>query len=244
MEGQAMSIQRLHLQGVNCKRVLPVLAFSVLLADQLSKLWVRESLPLNESTPQEAFLRISNVVNPGLLFGISSPIAVSIVLTAAAVVIPLFLYWRYAPVNSRLLAASMGLFIGGCMGTLVDRMVFGGVTDIIDVKVSDGFGRAVFNVADLCCIAGFIVFAVFLIRLRLVRIPKQQYLIPYIWRHVVESERKRSQNSWWWKPAFLRLRSQGTVLVRSSGTGSACPQTTPAYKPTGRSSSSPVTRSR
>jgi len=207
MGGRNMSTQRLRLQGINHMTASPILALSVVLVDQLSKLWVRESLPLNTSIPQESSLRISHVVNPGLLFGISAPTVVSVVLMVAAVVIPLFLYWRYAPLKSRLLAVSLGLFIGGCLGNLVDRMVFGGVTDIIDVKVSDSIGRVVFNVADLCCMAGLIVFDVFLIRLRLTRIPKQQYLIPYVWRYVVESERSRSQNSWWWKPAFFRLRS-------------------------------------
>ena len=188
-----MSTRRFQLRGVNYKKVSLLIGLSVLLADQLVKVAVRQSLAPFASIPEEGVLRISHVPNEGLLFGIDAPMAVSLLLPGIALAIFLFIYWRYVSLNNRLLSVAAGLFIGACLGNLVDRMVFGSVTDIFDVAVSDGFGRVVFNVADLCSIAGIIVFDVFLIKLRLARVPKQQYLIPYLWRGLVEAERSRSR---------------------------------------------------
>ena len=101
----------------------------------------------------------------------------------------------------------MGLFVGGCLGNVIDRTVIGGVTDFIDISLSASFGSVVFNLADLCCLTGLVVFSVFLIRLRFVMIPRAQYLIPYLWRRLVEAERRRWQTGQWWKPAPMKPQS-------------------------------------
>lgn len=220
MESQKTSRWRFRLQGISYKKVFLPLGVLVIALDQLSKLWVRETLAPYASVPVEGFLRISHVVNRGLIFGIDVPAAIGLLLPTAAMAVALFLYWRYVPLNSRLLGLAMGLFVGGCLSNMVDRIALGGVTDIIDINVSDSIGRLVFNVADLCCMAGIIVFDVFLIRLRLVRVPKRQYLLSYLWRSFVAVERSRSQAGQWWKPAFLRPGNEGTAIETSSGTGS------------------------
>lgn len=226
----------LSTEGISGKRIAVALAVAVLLADQLSKQWVRATVPLSTSTAtsDEPFLRISNVVNSGIFLGISAPVAVLIPLAVAAGAILLLVYWRYAPANNRLLAVSIGLLVGGCTGNLVDRVVFGGVTDMIDVRVSASLGRVVFNVADLCCVAGMVAFDVFLVRLRLVKVPRNEYMIPYILRWLVGSEMGRSQNSRWRKAAFLRLGIRGMMPASS---------TAPTFEPTGESSSAQATRS-
>jgi hypothetical protein len=115
----------------------------------------------------------------------------------------------------------MGLFVGGCLGNVIDRIALGGVTDIIDVNVSAGFGGLVFNVADLSCLAGIVVFSAFLIRLRFATIPKGQYMIPYLWRSLVEAERRRSRTGQWWKPAPMKPQYGQSVLHRSPDKESA-----------------------
>ncbi len=205
----------LRLQRLNCKRVALPLGALVLVLDQLTKLLVRETLPPYATTPQEGFLRISHVVNPGIMFGLGADTAGLVLLPVAAAAITSFVYWRYVPQNSRLLGVAMGLFVGGCLGNVIDRMALGGVTDFIDLNVSAGFGRVVFNVADVCCLAGIIVFSVFLIRLRFVVIPKEQYMIPYLWRGLAEAERRRSRSGEWWKPAPIRMEYGLSVLHRS-----------------------------
>ncbi len=197
----------LRVQWLNSKRVALPLGLSVLVLDQLSKLWVRQTLPLNTSVPEEGPLRISHVVNPGIMLGLGAHTQGLLLLPIGAAAVTSFIYWRYVPLRSKLLGAAMGLFVGGCLGNVIDRTVIGGVTDFIDISLSASFGSVVFNLADLCCLTGLVVFSVFLIRLRFVMIPKAQYLIPYLWRRLVEAERRRWQTGQWWKPAPMKPQS-------------------------------------
>lgn len=149
------------------RKAAPVCALLVLVADQISKLWVREGLLLGESIPQGGVLRITHMANPGIIFGFPAPSAVSVLLSVAAIVVFIFMYRAYVSSDSRLLNVGVGLFIGGSLGNLVDRIAFGSVTDFIDVGVRDGLVRTTFNLADVCIIAGIILFGIFFVRYRL-----------------------------------------------------------------------------
>ena len=148
-------------------RTAPFLALVALEVDQLTKLGVKESLPTGESIPQAVSLRITNVVNPGIVLGISVPPAVSLLLPLVMIVGCLVLYWRFERSNSALLKVSVGLFVGGSLGNMVDRIAYGHVTDFIELISSGGYVRTVFNVADVCIILGIVILEVFLIRLLL-----------------------------------------------------------------------------
>ncbi len=149
------------------RKAAPVCALLVLVADQISKLWVREGLLLGESIPQGGVLRITHMANPGIIFGFPAPSAVSVLLSVAAIVVFIFMYRAYVSSDSRLLNVGVGLFIGGSLGNLVDRIAFGSVTDFIDVGMQDALVRTTFNLADVCIIAGIILFGIFFVRYRL-----------------------------------------------------------------------------
>ena len=153
----------------------PFLVLTVLALDQLTKLLVRETVPLGESIPPEARLRITNVVNPGILFGAPASPLVSLLLPLAMILGSLAIYWRFRRSNSTLLNVGAGLFIGGTLGNLVDRVLQGQVTDFIEVVSHGGDVRTIFNVADLCIIAGIIFLEAFLIRL-IIRLIRQKGL--------------------------------------------------------------------
>ncbi len=217
MQCEERGRRRQWLQRISSRRTFILLFVLVMLADQLSKLWARQALPLYASAPEEGFLRISHVVNTGMLLGIEAPFAVGLLLPLGILGLLLLLAWRYLPPNSRALDVGLGLFVGGCAGNILDRIFVGGVTDIIDVSLSAGIGRLVFNVADLACLAGIIMFDVCLIRLRLRRIPRRQSLVNYLWTSIIAVERSRSQAGQWWKPAFLRPEEKPTVIETPSG---------------------------
>ncbi len=217
MQSQKTSRWRQWLHRASSRRRFILLFVLVMALDQLSKLWVREALPLYNSVPDEGFLRISHVINTGMVLGIEAPFAVGLLLPLGILGLVLFLSWRYFPLNSRVLDTAMGFFVGGCVGNIADRMLLGGVTDIIDVNLSAAIGRLVFNVADLACLAGIIMFDVYLIRLRLRRIPRKQSLISYFWTSFVAVERSRSQAGQWWKPAFLRSENKEPAMENPSG---------------------------
>jgi signal peptidase II len=148
---------------------------TVLALDQLTKLLVRETVPLGESIPPEARLRITNVVNPGILFGAPASPLVSLLLPLAMILGSLAIYWRFRRSNSTLLNVGAGLFIGGTLGNLVDRVLQGQVPDFIEVVSHGGDVRTIFNLADLCIIAGIVLLEAFLIRL-IIRLIRQKGL--------------------------------------------------------------------
>jgi signal peptidase II len=142
----------------------PFLALVALEVDQLTKLWVRESLPLGEAIPHDSWLRITHVVNPGIFLGVPASPTISLLLPSAMIFASLILYWRLERSNDTLLNLGTGLFVGGSLGNLVDRIAYGHVTDFIELITSGGHVRTIFNVADLCAILGIVILEVFLIR--------------------------------------------------------------------------------
>lgn len=142
----------------------PFLGLVALELDQLTKLVVRETLLPGEAIPHDARLRITNVVNPGILFGAPASPLVSLLLPLGMILVVLGLYWRLHRSGSALLNVGTGLFVGGTLGNLLDRIIYGHVTDFVEVVTFGGYVRTIFNLADLCIIAGIIILEVFLIR--------------------------------------------------------------------------------
>lgn len=144
-------------------KTAPFLALVSLELDQLTKLSVRETLALGESVPGGGSLRLTHVVNPGVVFGIPASPTVSLVVPLAAIVACLVLYWRFERSNSLALNIGIGLFIGGSLGNLVDRIAYGHVTDFIEVVLSAEKVAIIFNLADLWVILGLVLLETFLI---------------------------------------------------------------------------------
>lgn len=142
-----------------------LLALAALLLDQCTKLAVRSCLSLGEAVPNGGRLRITNVANPGILFGAPASSLVSLLVPVAMVLVSLVLYWRYRRSGSTLLAIGAGLFVGGTLGNLADRIFSGEVTDFIELVSSGGDSSMVFNLADLSILAGIILLEAFVIRL-------------------------------------------------------------------------------
>jgi signal peptidase II len=61
--------------------------------------------------------------------------------------------WLARGVTTGLVAASLGLIMGGAIGNAIDRLVWGGVADFIQVHAF-GFYWYVFNIADAAIVAG------------------------------------------------------------------------------------------
>jgi len=145
-------------------KTAPFLILVVLALDQLTKLCVRECLSLGESIPDGSRLRLTYVVNPGMFFGAGGSSSLTLLLPLAMILGALVIYWGFRRSRSILLKVGTGLFIGGTLGNLIDRILWGHVTDFIEVFSSDGDASMVFNLADLCIVAGILVLEAFLIR--------------------------------------------------------------------------------
>jgi signal peptidase II len=144
-------------------------AFVVLAADQLTKEWVRRNLLLGETMPEHGALRLIHSTNSGIIFGLEAPMAVSITVPIVLVCAALLVYYWYGPIGSKLANVCIGLFVGGSLGNLIDRIRLGAVTDFVDVRLWGSVHWFTFNLADLSIISSIVLFAILISGLRLTR---------------------------------------------------------------------------
>lgn len=125
------------------------LAAVVLLTDQLSKLWIVNSVMADggqviEVTP---FLNLVMAWNRGVSFGMLSGILTPWSLLGFAILFSILLgvwLWRTPVLWVRI---GLGLMIGGALGNAIDRVRWGAVADFVDVHAF-GWHFWAFNVAD------------------------------------------------------------------------------------------------
>jgi len=156
-----------HPQGKRWNVVFFLAALLVVVADQLSKLWIRSNLAVEQSLFELGFFQIIRVPhNTGAAFGLfqGQSFALTIVsLVAIAIILcyALFIYRRFPLLDSMPNRIAIGLILGGTVGNLIDRLRFGGVIDFISV----GSWWPAFNIADSAVTVGVIIFAYSLLRL-------------------------------------------------------------------------------
>jgi len=142
-------------------------ALLIVIADQLSKIWIRSNLAVGESLPEVGFFQLTHVQNTGAVFGLFQGQSfaltiVGLVGVAALVVYALFINRHFPLLDNRLSNSALGLILGGTLGNLIDRLNpnLGGVTDFISIGIWPAF-----NIADSAITVGVIIFAYSLLRL-------------------------------------------------------------------------------
>jgi signal peptidase II len=125
----------------------------IILLDQYTKHWVRQSIPLGVSWSPIAWLdpivTFTHVRNTGAAFGLLPQLSGIFIVVALVVIVGIIVYYRQLAQASLLLRIALGLQLGGAAGNLIDRLIFGHVTDFIDFRV-----WPVFNVADSAIVIG------------------------------------------------------------------------------------------
>ncbi len=151
------------LQGKRGNAVFFFTALLVVVADQLSKVWIRSNLAIGESLFEVGFFRLIRVHNSGAAFGLFQGQSFLLTLIALVGVVALLLYalffHRKLPfLGNRLGKLALGLVLGGTVGNLIDRIYLGYVTDFIDFNFWPAF-----NIADSAIVVGTIILAYSLI---------------------------------------------------------------------------------
>jgi signal peptidase II len=136
-------------------------AFAVSLAlDQLTKTWVVNTLAFTDRVSViEGFFYLTHVRNPGAAFSlfadapeaIRAPFFIVTTLIALALIISFF---RKLSPGDRLSALALGLILGGAVGNLIDRLVYGEVVDFLHLRLWSGYSWPDFNVADSSIVIG------------------------------------------------------------------------------------------
>ena len=137
-----------------------VAAVAALIADQGSKFALLYGVGFLHMTPIQSipvlpFFNLVMVWNPGISYGLfpaSSMVGtVALILVSLAAIAGLG-YWLWG-MTSLSLGIGVGLVIGGALGNLIDRLVYGRVADFFYFH-SFGYGFYVFNVADVAITFG------------------------------------------------------------------------------------------
>lgn len=147
--------------------LLPAVAVLTLVVDRISKWVVMDSLKLGESwnpvAALERWVSLTYVTNTGASFGLFPDHGVVFIIIAVVVIVGIIVYYRayyrHLPGEQWLIQISLGLQLGGALGNLVDRLLYGHVIDFIDFKV-----WPVFNVADSSIFVGVVILAFYLLR--------------------------------------------------------------------------------
>ncbi|MBI4190004.1 MAG: lipoprotein signal peptidase [Betaproteobacteria bacterium] len=128
------------------------LALSALLVvlDQLSKFAMTRVLASGNGIEVTPFLNLVLVYNRGAAFSLLSSASgwqngLFIVIALAAAVWIVWLLRRHA--NERLFCTALSLILGGAVGNLIDRVLFGAVVDFLDFHAA-GWHWPAFNLAD------------------------------------------------------------------------------------------------
>lgn len=147
-----------------------ILAAALVALDQLVKYLVRANIPLGGSVPFiPRLLDLTYVQNTGAAFSLLRQHTWLLTLTSAVVVLVMCRLIVKGFFQNRLGLFSAALVLAGGMGNLIDRAVFGYVTDMFQTVFMD---FAVFNVADCCITVG---------------VP---LLFLYVWLYVGREEKK------------------------------------------------------
>lgn len=127
-------------------------------ADRLTKSWVAANVPLGEGRDvADGWARIVHARNSGAAFGLLPERTSLLSILSVVAVLVILYYYRGIAARSPLIAATLGMQLGGATGNLVDRVGQGYVVDFVDVGFPDGWRFWAFNVADSSIVVGILI---------------------------------------------------------------------------------------
>ena len=123
-------------------------AVGTVAVDQAVKALVRSTIDRGETVDLVLGVRLVNVRNRGIAFGLLAEGGVLLVLFAIAALVALLVFF-FRHRDRPLVWLPTGLLIGGATGNLIDRAREGAVTDFLDLPLWPAF-----NVADVAITFG------------------------------------------------------------------------------------------
>lgn len=137
-----------------------VFALATLVLDQAHKWWMLAVYRIAEKGRVEVmpFLDFVYVINKGISYGLLTQdghggqwLLAGFALVASVAL----MVWLARAAENRVMAASIGLIVGGAVGNAIDRLHLGGVADFFSLHAF-GFYWYVFNIADVAIVAGVV----------------------------------------------------------------------------------------
>lgn len=119
----------------------------IVILDQITKALVRANIPYGGRwMPLDwlmPYFRFVHWDNTGAAFGLFQGGGLIFAILAVIVTVFIVIYYPQIPQDEKLMRIAMSMQLGGALGNLIDRVIFGPVTDFISVGTFP-----VFNIAD------------------------------------------------------------------------------------------------
>ncbi len=141
-------------------RRLWITAFIVFTLDQVSKWAVVQSMDLKTRLAIDVwppFLNFRMAWNDGVnfgLFGNSTDIMRWVLIAVALVISGWVLWWIRREDPKPMGYISAGILIGGALGNVIDRIIYGAVADFLNMSCCGFTNPYAFNVADIAIFIG------------------------------------------------------------------------------------------
>ena len=132
------------------------IAVVIIIVDQVSKLYLIDLMARHpDGIEVTSFFNLVMVWNRGVSFGMFAGDNMRWILVAITAVIAGIVFFWLRKATNRMLAAGLGLVLGGAIGNIIDRVRLGAVADFFDFDLI--FMRwPAFNVADMAIVCGVI----------------------------------------------------------------------------------------
>ena len=138
-----------------------IIALSIFL-DQISKILIRKNVEQYSDIKLigEYFI-LTNVENSGAFLGMGSgfsPImkSVFLIILPIIVLISIIIYVYRDKEIDKISLIGFSIIIGGGIGNIFDRIIYGSVTDFLFIDLGGIFKTGIFNIADLAVTTGMI----------------------------------------------------------------------------------------
>jgi signal peptidase II len=143
-------------------RLVYWVAICIFILDQVTKYWIVHGLDLARLGAIDVFppyLNLRMAWNYGINFGLlsqDSPTTRWALILVALVISGGVLWWVRREPGGRWQAISAGLLVGGAIGNVIDRIIYGAVADFLNMSCCGINNPYAFNVADISVFAGAI----------------------------------------------------------------------------------------
>lgn len=141
------------------------IAAIIVLIDQITKITVNKLFTFGESVPVTSFFNLVLAYNKGAAFSFLANESgwQRYVFTGVAIVAVIFItYLLKRHAGQRLFCWALALILGGAVGNVIDRVLYGHVIDFLDFYVPNSSlpHWPAFNVADMAIVGGAILFVI------------------------------------------------------------------------------------
>ena len=142
--------------------LITIIIFFSIVFDQISKFWIRNNFDsyIEHSIIADIFTLIK-VENTGAFLGMGSelseiPRILLLIVLPIIVLISITIYTYIDKSLDKISIIGFSLIIGGGIGNIFDRIVYGSVTDFLYLNFGGIFKTGIFNVADFSVTTGMV----------------------------------------------------------------------------------------